>query len=246
MVSTSTLIKPNPALERGFNNRAVTHDTGGVSAMTIDGTLRCTAVLTVILVGTAVFSWTRLSLGWGIAAMLGAFVLAIVTAFRPHLAQYTGIGYAALEGVAVGAISKVYNDQYDGIVLNAAGLTIAILVAMLAIYRARIIKVTENFRLAVAAGISGVMLFYLVSFVVGFFGVEMPLVNSSSTLGIIFSLVVVALAAASLVIDFDFIERGAENGLPKYMEWYGAFGLMVTIVWLYLELLRLLSKLQRR
>lgn len=247
-MANTTLVRPNPALQRGFDqaeqDRLIVG--GDSSAMTINGTLGATAVFLFVLLGSAAVGWTRVSLGWGLVAMLIAAGLGIYTSFRPQRAQFTGLAYAVLEGLAVGAISKMYNDQYDGIVVQAVGLTVGVLVALLLVYRTGVIKVTQNFRLAVAGATMGVALFYLASFGASMFGIELPLIHSNGTFGILFSLAVVCLAAASLVVDFDFVERGAQEGLPKYMEWYGAFGLMVSLVWLYLELLRLLSKLQSR
>ena len=163
--------------------------------------------------------------------------------------KYTQVPiYAILEGLALGSISFLYNSQYEGIVLQAVALTILVLFSMLFAYRSKIIKPTENFKLGVFSAISAIMLLYLISFIVSFFGSGFPLLNpnNSSLISIGFSFFVVAVGAFSLVIDFDFIEEGAEMGAPKYMEWYGAFGLLVTLIWLYLEILRLLAKLKNR
>lgn len=245
------LLRSNPALTRGFESASALRtgspatgtDTG---VMTIAGTVDKTVVSLVVLLAAAVLGWRVGFSGLAFGALLAAFVIAMVTSFRPHLSPKTVLPYALLEGFAVGGISRAYNDQFDGIVLTAAGLTFAILAALLALYRSRVIKVTRNFVLGVSAATIGVALFYGISLLMRAFGVDVPLVGSNSGWGIAFSVFVVVLASANLVVDFDFIERGAEQGLPKYMEWYGAFGLMVTLVWLYLELLRLLSKLQSR
>ena len=146
--------------------------------------------------------------------------------------------------VFLGCVSLLFNQRYPGIVLNAVGLTLGVLVAMLAAYSSGLIRPSENVKMAIVAGTGGIALLYLASMTLGFFGVSMPFIHDSGPIGIGFSLLVVALAAANLVLDFDFIESGAAKGAPKYMEWYGAFGLLVTLVWLYLEILRLLSKLQ--
>jgi uncharacterized YccA/Bax inhibitor family protein len=153
--------------------------------------------------------------------------------------------YAALEGLFLGAISAYFEMAYQGIVTQAIILTMGVLFSLLALYKFRIIKVTENFKMIVVAATGGIALIYLVSFIGGFFGLNMPFIHEGGTFGIIFSVVVVIVAALNLVMDFDFIEEGSEKGAPKYMEWYAAFGLMVTLIWLYLEILRLLSKLRR-
>ncbi len=245
-MANTGLIRPNPALQRGFNNESLTTPSVGTETMTINGTVGLTALLLFVVIAAGAFSWLNFGMGVAIVAALIGFGLAIFTAFKPMKAQVTAIPYAIAEGVFLGAISRVYNEAYSGIVLTAAGLTVAILVAMLAVYRSGLIKVTQNFKIAIAAATGGVALLYLATIGLSFFGINMPLVNSNSTFGILFSVAVVILAAASLAVDFDFIEQGAEQGLPKQMEWYGAFGLIVTLVWLYLELLRLLSKLQSR
>jgi uncharacterized YccA/Bax inhibitor family protein len=150
------------------------------------------------------------------------------------------------EGLFLGGISSIFEAQFPGIVIQAVGLTLGTLVGLLFAYKSGLIKVTENFKLGVAAATGGIFLIYMASFVLGFFGVGIPFIHESGLIGIGFSLVVVVIAALNLVLDFDFIERGAEAGAPKYMEWYGAFGLMVTLIWLYLEMLRLLAKLRSR
>jgi uncharacterized YccA/Bax inhibitor family protein len=158
----------------------------------------------------------------------------------------TGPIYALLEGLFLGGISAVLNAQMPGIVIQAVGLTFGTLACLLVAYRTGIIKAAENFKLGVVAATGGICLLYMVSIVMGFFGGSIPMIHSSSPMGIGFSLFVVVIAALNLVLDFDFIEQGAEHGAPKYMEWYAAFGLMVTLVWLYLEILRLLAKLNSR
>jgi uncharacterized YccA/Bax inhibitor family protein len=245
----NTLVNPNPALERGFANPDVrrSRSVGTASTMTINGTVNATAVLLFVLIASAALAWGRVPGAVALICVLATLGLGIYLAFRPQHAQVGGLIYAVVQGVAVGVISESYASASGAsIVLQAVGLTIAILIAMLAVYRSGLIKVTQNFRIAITAAVAGVSLFYMVTLGAGLFGFDMPIVNDASPIGIGFSLLVVALASATLVVDFDFIERGAEEGLPKYMEWYGAFGLMVTIVWLYLELLRLLSKLQNR
>jgi uncharacterized YccA/Bax inhibitor family protein len=154
--------------------------------------------------------------------------------------------YAVLEGLFLGGISAIFEMSYPGIVIQAVALTFGTLFCLLAAYKSRLIKVTENFKLGIVAATGAICLIYLVSIIMGFFGASIPMIHSSGPLGIGFSLFVVTIAALNLVLDFDFIERGSEMGAPKYMEWYGAFGLVVTLVWLYIEILRLLSKLRRR
>ena len=219
--------------------------------MTIGGTVNKTAMALAILFITATYVWGQgtagtlpMGLVWG--GFIGGFIVAIVTVFKHAWAPYTTPLYAAFEGAALGGISFLFEQQYPGIVSQAIFLTFGTLGALLVAYRSGIIKATENFKLGVAAATGGIFLVYLLSFIVGFFGVEVPLIHSSGTFGILFSLFVVVIAALNLVLDFDFIEEGAERGAPKYMEWYGAFGLLVTLIWLYLEILRLLAKLQSR
>jgi len=172
--------------------------------------------------------------------------MAIATVFKKTWAPVTTPAYAVLEGLALGGISLGFEARYPGLVSQAVFLTFGTLGALLMAYRSGLVKATENFKLGIFAATGGIALVYLVSMVLGIFGKSIPMIHSSGTVGIVFSLVVVGVAALNLVLDFDFIEQGAAQGAPKYMEWYGAFGLLVTLVWLYLELLRLLSKLQDR
>lgn len=243
-MSTTQLVRPNPAMTKGFERAA----TGPIQtdAMTLNGTLGCTAVLMFLVVTFGALGWNVPNQLAGMAALFIALGFALVTAFKPHLAPKTAPIYAAIEGYFLGWISQVFDQAYDGIVIMAIGLTLCIALVLLGVYRTGIIPVTQNFRLGVAAATGGVFLIYMLSFVGGMFGFDVPVIHDSSGWGIAFSVFVIVLASANLVIDFDFIEHGAENGAPKYMEWYGAFGLVVTLVWLYLELLRLLAKLQQR
>ncbi len=224
----------------------------GSDVMTMSGTVNATGILFAILMVGGIAGWrlTTPSTGRGagimIVAMLAALVFAVITSFKPHVARTTAPIYALLEGVALGAISKFYESTYNGIVVQALGATAAVFAVMLVLYKSRIIKVTDRFRKVVVGATMGLFLFYGVSLLLRLFNVNVPFLNSSSGGGIVFSLLVVGLAAFNLALDFDIIERGVQAGAPKYMEWYGGFGLMVTIVWLYLEMLRLLSKLNRR
>jgi len=247
----------NPALKEGT---FLDLGTGSVvtrpgEAMTLNGTVTRTAILLLLTMLTAAFAWSRMFDAQGALApgaavymwggAIGGFVMAMVTIFKKEWSPVTAPLYALLEGFFLGAISAVYDAKFGGIVLQAVMATFGTLGALLLVYRSGLIKVTDNFRLGVVAATGGIALMYLVDIVMGFFGHSIPMIHESGTLGIVFSLFVIGVAALNLVLDFDFIEKGAEAGAPKYMEWYGAFGLMVTLVWLYVEFLRLLSKLQR-
>jgi len=183
---------------------------------------------------------------WMLGGLIAGTVLAFITIFAERFAGVTAPLYAVCEGLFLAGISLVFESQYPGIAPQAVALTFGVFVVMLGVYRSGLIKVTDKFRMGVVAATGGIALIYLVSIVLGLFGVNMPLIHSSGMFGILFSLFVVGIASLNLVLDFDFIERGAQAGAPKYMEWYGAFGLLVTLVWLYLEILRLLSKLRSR
>lgn len=219
----------------------------GEDAMTLPGTVNKTGISLLLLLGAAAFTWNQTASPiFIIVGALGGFVVALVTSFKREWAPITTPIYAVLEGLFLGGLSLTYEQRFPGIVINAVGLTFGTLAALLLAYRSGLIKATENFKLGVFAATGGIALLYLVSMGLGFFGVRIPFIHGSGIIGIGFSLFVVGLAALNLVLDFDFIERGAEAGAPKYMEWYGAFGLLVTLVWLYLEILRLLAKLQSR
>lgn len=218
----------------------------GEGAMTVSGTINKTAALFLILLLGASISWYQpLPLFiWGGA--IGGFIIAMVTIFKKQWAPVTAPVYAGLEGLFLGGISLQYANMYDGIVFNAILLTIGVFAAMLMTYQSGLIKVTQQFRMGVVAATGGIFLVYLASIVLSFFGVNISLIHGDGIMGIGFSLIIVGVAALNLVLDFDMIEKGAESNAPKYFEWYTSFGLMITLVWLYIELLRLLSKLQRR
>jgi len=224
---------------------------GREDVMTVEGTVNKTAISLVILLLTATWTWNmglsdpRVG-GLIMVGVVGGLVTALVTVFKKTWAPYTTPAYAGLEGLALGGISAVFESRYPGIASQAVFLTFGTLGSLLLAYRSGVIRATENFKLGVFAATGGIALVYLVGFVMSFFGAGIPLIHESGLVGIGFSLIVVVVAALNLVLDFDFIEQGAERGAPKYMEWYGAFGLLVTLIWLYLEMLRLLSKLQER
>lgn len=213
--------------------------------MTLDGAVNKTAILLSLCFAGAFFGWNISGLIMP-AAIIG-LILAFITIFRsPAKAKVTAIPYAFVEGLMLGGITGLAESAYPGIAINAVGLTFAIVAAMLFFYKSGIIKPTENFKLMVWSGIVGVFSLYLINFIMMFFGNSISFIHSNGTFGILFSLFVVGLASMTLVLDFDFIEEAADKGLPKYMEWYSAFSLMVTLIWLYMEVLRLLMKLQSR
>jgi len=213
--------------------------------MTLDGAVNKTAILLSLCFAGAFFGWNTPGLIMP-AAIIG-FILAFITIFRsPAKAKVTAIPYAFVEGLMLGGITGLAESMYPGIAINAVGLTFAIVAAMLFFYKSGIIKPTENFKLMIWSGIVGVFSLYLINFIMMFFGNSIGFIHSNGNFGILFSLFVVGLASMTLVLDFDFIEEAADKGLPKYMEWYSAFSLMVTLIWLYMEVLRLLMKLQSR
>jgi len=235
----------NPALNSKIFTSAVQD---GSEPMTIGGTVNKTAMTLLLLMTTASYTWTNPSPGLMILGIFGGLIMALITIFKKIWAPYTVSAYALLEGLALGGISQFFEKMYPGIVSQAVFLTFGILAALLLAYKTGLIKPTENFKLGVFAATGGIFIMYLISFIMSFFGSGLSILNpnNSSLLSIGISLFVVVIASLNLVLDFDFIEEGAERGAPKYMEWYGAFGLLVTLIWLYLEILRLLAKLQSR
>ncbi|MFV0336911.1 MAG: Bax inhibitor-1/YccA family protein [Chthoniobacterales bacterium] len=218
-------------------------------AMSLSGTINRSAILLLLVILGASYTWNTtsqyapiLTFGGGIAG----FIIAMVTIFKMKWAPFTSPVYALCEGLFLGGISAMYNTQSQGIVLQAVMLTFGVLATMLFLYQMRIIRVNDTFRTVITAAIGGIALVYVVGFVLGFFGIQMPFINDASPIGIGISLFIVGIASLSLALDFDTIEKGIQARAPRYMEWYCAFGLMISLIWLYLEILRLLSKLNRR
>tara|TARA_B100001179_G_scaffold199792_1_gene159962 strand:- start:320 stop:1066 length:747 start_codon:yes stop_codon:yes gene_type:complete len=223
--------------------------------MTLQGTVNKTGILLALLVICAFYTWNIFFQTGNPAAVMplalggaiGGLIFALITIFKKTWAGITAPIYAGLEGLFLGGISAIFEAQYPGIVIQATGLTLGTLASLLLLYKMGIIKPTENFRLMIVSATMGIGILYLISFVMNMFGsTGIGFIHSNGLFGIGFSLFVVAIAALNLVLDFDFIEQGAEQGAPKYMEWFGAFALMVTLIWLYLEMLRLLAKLRSR
>jgi len=223
--------------------------------MTLQGTVNKTGILLALLVICAFYTWNiffqtgnpAAVMPLAIGGAIGGLIFALITIFKKTWAGITAPIYAGLEGLFLGGISAIFEAKYPGIVIQATGLTLGTLASLLLLYKMGIIKPTENFRLMIVSATMGIGVLYLISFVMNMFGsTGIGFIHSNGLFGIGFSLFVVAIAALNLVLDFDFIEQGAEQGAPKYMEWFGAFALMVTLIWLYLEMLRLLAKLRSR
>ncbi len=235
----------NPALSKNtFKNI----DFSQSNRMTLEGTVNKTIIALILLFTSASYSFSNANTGFVWFGFIVGFILALVTIFKKEWAPYTVPLYAIFEGLALGGISYIYASIYTGIVQQAIFLTFGIFGSLLFAYKTRIIKPTENFKLGLFAATGGIFLVYLLSFIMSFFGAGLPIMNpqNSSLMSIGFSLFVVIIASLNLVLDFDFIEEASEVGAPKYMEWYGVFGLLVTLIWLYLEILRLLAKLNSR
>jgi|SRR6185437_5881948 len=242
----------NPSLnERVFANQP--RPAFGAERMTLQGSINKAFLLLVVLLAGAFWPWSQYLSNGDISVvstslMIGAFgglIVGMIISFKADLAPYLAVPYAALEGLAIGGISALLEAKYPGIAIQAVGLTFAVFAVMLVAYKLGLIRATERFRAIVIGATGAIALVYVVSMILGLFHVSVPLLNSSSPLGIIVSLVIVGVAALNLILDFDFIESGAAQGAPRYMEWYAAFGLLVTMVWLYMEILRLLSKTRR-
>ncbi|WP_346855248.1 Bax inhibitor-1/YccA family protein [uncultured Draconibacterium sp.] len=247
----------NPVLkEKVFNRDYISQS----DVMTVNGTMNKTSILLLLVVASAVFTWNKffdaIALNpesgmatvapWLAVGAIGGFITVLVTVFRPQSSGISAPIYAIFEGLFLGGISAIFEMQYSGIVMRAVALTLAVFVVMLFLYRSGAIKVTQKLKMGIFAATGGIALVYLFSFIGSFFGMNASFLYGNSNLSIGISLFVVAIAALNLILDFSFIENASASGAPKYMEWYGAFGLMVTLIWLYLEILRLLSKLASR
>jgi uncharacterized YccA/Bax inhibitor family protein len=240
----------NPVLDEKLFRGYALHGEG----MTIQGTVNKTGLLLLCAIASAAWTWhlaiqaesAAAALPWLWIGTISGFIFALITTFKKEWAPVTAPLYALAEGLALGGISAVLEARFPGIAIQSVSLTFGTLLVLLFAYRSGLIPVTQKFRMGIVAATGAVMLFYLLQFVLGIFGVHFTAVNGAGPLGIGISLIIVGIAALNLVLDFDFIEQGARMGAPKYMEWYGAFGLMVTLVWLYLEILRLLTKVRGR
>ena len=249
-MSSNIMRSSNPALgDKTFSSYEGA--ASGSDVMTIDGAVNKTGILLLLVILAASFTWhqyfqTKTAVIWVLIGGFGGFIVGLITSFKKEWAPVTAPLYAVLEGLFLGGISAIYESLYNGLVLQAIGLTFGTLFCLLMAYKSGMIKATENFKLGVVAATGAIFVVNLVSMVLGFFKINIPGLFSGGPVSIIFSLVVVVVAALNLVLDFDFIEKGAEMQVPNYMEWYAGFGLMVTLIWLYLEILRLLSYLRGR
>lgn len=218
------------------------------STMTIEGTVNKSAFLLLLVLTGASLTWSTEGVSGGLMflGMIGGLILGLVTVFKKHLSMYTAPAYAFLEGLFLGGISGLFEASYPGIVIQAVTLTFGTAGALLLAYRSGMIPVTENFKLGVVAATGGIALAYFISFILSFFGVNIGIGLNGGLFGIIFNLFVVVIAALNLVLDFDFIEEASKRNVPKYMEWFAAFGLMVTLIWLYIEFLRLIARFSSR
>jgi uncharacterized YccA/Bax inhibitor family protein len=247
----------NPAFSRKFYERTFT-DVADDTVMTVKGTANKSFLMLLLVILGASYTWRIFFqnpnpdaippslVTYMLVGGIGGFIISLVILFRPVAAPWAAPVYSVLEGLFLGAISAFFEFRMPGIVIQAASLTFLTLMAMLFLYRSGIIKVTDKFRMGVFAATGGIALMYLAGFVLGMFGVNFPFMHSGGTLGIVIGVVICGVAALNLVLDFDLIRQGSENRLPKFMEWYSAFALMVTLVWLYLEILRLLSRINSR
>jgi uncharacterized YccA/Bax inhibitor family protein len=249
----------NPVFGKDIFKQSVSSSDEGT--MTINGAINKTGIMFLIVLFSASFTWRKFFgafnpeipgtmpegiMAWMIGGAIGGLIMALITTFSPRRAAMTAPIYAVFEGLFLGAISAMFEAMYPGLVMRAVSLTFGVFFIMLLLYRSGTIRASEKFRKVIFAATGGIALVYLASFIAGLFGVNLAFMHDSSPISIGFSLVVVAIAALNLILDFDMIVVGANARAPKYMEWYGAFGLMVTLIWLYLELLRLLSKFARR
>ena len=234
----------NPAFNEKVLNKI--RDSEDVSRMTIDGTINRAGLLILLTIAGAVLGWDLRSFPMLIVSVIINLILAFMIISKPDRAPTLAPIYAISEGILLGSISSVYSLRYPGIVSNAMILTLSCLALMLGLYKFKIITVTDKLRSVIMGATMAIGVTYLINMIMGFFGSQIPMIHESSTLGIGFSILVVGVAAFNLLLDFDMIERAYNQGSPKYMEWYGGFALLVTLVWLYLEMLRLVSKLDRK
>ena len=238
----------NPALNEKVLTkiRDTSRLSGDVSRMTLEGTINRAGLLILLTIAGGILGWSTQSTVLLIGSLILSLIMVFLIVFKPERAPSLSPVYAVSEGILLGSISALYSRQYPGIVSNAMILTMSCLMIMLGLYKFKIIKVTEKFRSVLMAAMFAIMITYLINMVMGFFGTNIPMIHEGSTAGIFFSVVVVGVAAFSLLLDFDMIEQAYTQGSPKYMEWYGGFALLVTLVWLYLEILQLLNKLNRK
>lgn len=240
----------NPTLGEGIINRFSFAATD--RAMTVQGSINKTALLLALVVAGAAFTWSKVMTsiesgvevginGWMIAGSVAGFIIALIISFRQNLAPFLSPVYAICEGLFIGAISAHFEVMFPGLVLRAVLLTFSVMFALLFLYKMRILKATQRFRSILISATAGIAIAYLITFILGLFGINMNFMYGGGSMGLIVSLMVVGVAALNLVLDFDFIENGSESNLPAYFEWYAAFGLMVTLVWLYINILRLLA-----
>jgi uncharacterized YccA/Bax inhibitor family protein len=234
---------------------AVPRPAAGEERMTLQGTVNKSFLMLAVLLLAALWCWAQFFAnpsnpaavsGLMLLGLVGGLILALVISFKQTTAPYLALPYAALEGLAIGGISAILERRYPGIAIEAVALTFGVMAALLVAYSTRLIRVTEHFKAMVVGATGAIALLYVVSFILGFFHIRVPFLNDASPLGILVSLAIIVVAALNLVLDFDFIQTGVEHGAPRYMEWYSAFGLMVTLVWLYLEILRFLGKVRQR
>lgn len=243
----------NPAFNEKTISQVIVHD--GQEVMTVGGAMKKFGIMLIMLLGAASYTWSLYFQNYKVmpiamGSAFAGFIVAMIIIFKKSWSPYLALGYALLEGLFLGAISAVFEDAYGkampGIVLQAVMLTFGVAISMYALYYFRILQATATFKKVVIGATMAIALFYVVAMVMNFFGAQMPYLHSNGLVGIGISIFIVAVAALNLIMDFDLIEQGAAQGAPKYFEWYSAFGLMVTIVWLYLEILRLLSKFASR
>lgn len=243
----------NPALsDRIFSKAGFA---SGAEVMTLQGTLNKALLMLALVILGAAYTWRIFFesvnpasvVPWMLVGGIGGFITSLVVIFAPKTSPYTAPVYALLEGIFLGGISAYFASSYGaGIIMQAIGLTLAVFFLMLLAYRSGTIRATGKFKVIVLAATGAIALTYFISFILSFFGISLGFIHGSGTFGIIFSLIVVGVAALNIIIDLDFIDRASASGAPKFMEWYGAFGLMVTLIWLYIEILKLLAKLNRR